>query len=430
MDMDKAVSGTKKSSSKGIITIFVLLISVVVGITFPEFGKSVKPASDIFLTLIFIPVIPIIFASVTCTITKMLTDKENGIKILRTIVTFIIALICAGIVGCCICAITNPGDALSESTEVSNMIFQDMQKSMLTLSLTDIINSAQNFPFLDFITALLPKNPFAAFSQGNIIQILSLSILCGIAIATLDTKKQESALRGLDVMMVAFNKILNIPVKILPLGLFFTIASSISTININVLMSMQQFCVSAILSFVGLIIISVLLILIYSPVKATTAFAELKDPVVIAFSTCSNQATIPFLISTLVDGFKLNRNAVNIEIPLGVTMCRAGNVAYYAFVTVFIAMLYNEPLSIPQYLFIVAGSILVSFSATGVSGIIAIGMVSMVLDPLNLPIDSVLALLVIIDPVIDPFRTVTSLIMNAALSCFVINKSATRQRCD
>ncbi|MDR2459026.1 MAG: dicarboxylate/amino acid:cation symporter [Holosporales bacterium] len=427
--MDNAVSETKTGSSKGLITIFVLLISVVVGITFPEFGKSVKPASDIFLTLIFIPVIPIIFASVTCTITKMLTDKENGIKIWRTIITFILALICAGIVGCLVCTITNPVEALSKSTEISNMIFQDMQKSMLTLSLTDTINTSQNFPLLEFITTLLPKNPFAAFSQGNIIQILSLSILCGIAIATLDNKKQASAMRGLDVMMVAFNKILNIPVKILPLGLFFTIASSIATININVLMSMQQFCISAILSFIGLFIISVLLVLIYSPVKATVAFAELKDPIVIAFSTCSNQATIPFLISALVDGFKLSRNAVNIEIPLGVTMCRAGNVAYYAFVTVFIAMLYNEPLSIPQYLFIVAGSVLVSFSATGVSGIIAIGMVSMVLDPLNLPIDSVLALLVIIDPVIDPFRTVTSLIMNAALSCFVINKSTARQQC-
>jgi proton glutamate symport protein len=227
-------------------------------------------------------------------------------------------------------------------------------------------------------------------------------------------------------MMVAFNKILNIPIKILPLGLFLTITSSISTIDVGALMSMQQFCLSAILSFIGLIVISVLLILIYSPVKATVAFAELKDPVVIAFSTCSNQATIPFLISTLVDGFKLNRNAVNIEIPLGVTMCRAGNVAYYSFVTVFIAMLYNEPLSIPQYFFIVAGAILVSFSATGVSGIVAIGMVSMVLDPLNLPIESVLALLVIIDPVLDPFRTVTSLIVNAALACFVINKKSAK----
>ncbi|MDR1289030.1 MAG: dicarboxylate/amino acid:cation symporter [Holosporales bacterium] len=426
--MDEAVTKTKTGSSKGIITIFVLLISVMAGITFPELEKYTKPASDIFLTLIFIPVIPIIFASVTCTITKMLTDKENGVKILRTIITFILALICAGIVGCLICAITNPGDALSKSSEISNMIFQDMQKSMLTLSFTDNISSSENFPFLDFITALLPKNPFAAFAHGNIIQILSLSILCGIAIATLDKKKQESAVKTLDVMMIAFNKILNIPIKILPLGLFFTITSSISTINVNVLMSMQQFCISAILSFIALIVIAVLLVLIYSPVKATVAFAELKDPVVIAFSTCSNQATIPFLISTLVDGFKLDRNAVNIEIPLGVTMCRAGNVAYYAFITVFIAMLYNEPLSIPQYLFIVAGAILVSFSATGVSGIIAVGMVSMVLDPLNLPIESVLALLVIIDPVLDPFRTVTSLIVNAALACFVINKSSPEKK--
>jgi proton glutamate symport protein len=296
---------------------------------------------------------------------------------------------------------------------------------MLTLSFTDLIDSARSFPFVDFITALLPQNPFAAFAHGNIIQILSLSVLCGVAISTLEITKQKAAIGIMEVIMGTFSKVLSIPIKILPLGLFFTIVSSISTINASVLISMNKFCISVILSFAVLIVIAVLLIIAYSPVKMTTTFGEIKDPVVIAFSTCSNQATIPFLISALVDGLKLDKNAVNVEIPLGVTMCRTGNVAYYAFVIVFIAMLYNEPLSIPQYFFIVSGSILVSFSATGVSGIMAIGMISMVLDPLNLPIDSVLALLIVMDPVIDPFRTVTSLVMNAALSCFVINKKIT-----
>jgi proton glutamate symport protein len=403
------------------------MISITVGLTFPEFGKSVKPASDIFLTLIFIPVIPIIFASITYNITKIITDKESGIKISRTIIMFFLALICAGIIGCLVCVLMNPGDSLSKSAEVSNMIFQDMQKSMLTLSYTDILDSAQSFSILDFIAALLPKNPFEAFANGSIIQILSLSILCGVAIAALDNRKRGMALKALDVMMVLFKRVLDIPVKILPLGLFFTITSNIARINPDVLMSMKEFCISVILGFLGLIILAILLLIIYSPVKITSSLAGLKDPVVIAFSTCSNQATIPFLITALVSEFKLAENAVNIEIPLGVTMCRVGNVAYYAFIAVFIAALYNEPLSIYQYVFIIAGSVIVSFAATGVSGIIAIGMVSMVLDPLNLPIDSMLALLIIIDPVVDPFRTATSLIMNAALSCLVINKNRERR---
>ncbi|MDR1365397.1 MAG: hypothetical protein LBJ42_02320, partial [Holosporales bacterium] len=66
--MSEAVS--RNGKSKGATMAIILLISIVVGLAFPEFGKLMKPASDIFMTLIFIPVIPIIFASVTCTITK------------------------------------------------------------------------------------------------------------------------------------------------------------------------------------------------------------------------------------------------------------------------------------------------------------------------------------------------------------------------
>ena len=148
----------------------------------------------------------------------------------------------------------------------------------------------------------------------------------------------------------------------------------------------------------------------------------LKESIIVAFSTCSNQATIPFLISSLSNKFKLPNHAVDLSIPLGITMCRASNVTYYALVTIFIASIYNEPLSIMQYIFVVFGAILTSFAASGTSGVIAITMITIILDPLNLPIGSVLVLLIVIEPIIDSFRTVTALITNAALSCIIINK--------
>jgi proton glutamate symport protein len=109
---------------------------------------------------------------------------------------------------------------------------------------------------------------------------------------------------------------------------------------------------------------------------------------------------LPFLVSSLTKKFKLPTEAVDLAIPLGVTMCRTGNTAYYAFVAVFMSFLYNEPLSFSQYGFIVFGAILTSLAASGATGIIAITMISIILDPI---------------------RTVTSLIMNAALSCAVVN---------
>ena len=65
----------------------------------------------------------------------------------------------------------------------------------------------------------------------------------------------------------------------------------------------------------------------------------------------------------------------------------------------------------------------------GANGIIAISMISIIMDPLNLPLDSIILILITVDPIIEPLRTITSLIMNAAVSCFIINGKRRRVQC-
>jgi proton glutamate symport protein len=183
------------------------------------------------------------------------------------------------------------------------------------------------------------------------------------------------------------------------------------------------------IAFAIIILIAMVVLWLYSPIGLVKSIHELKESITVAFSTCSNQATLPFLTSTLSKRFCLDEAAVDLAIPLGVTMCRTSNAAYYSFVVIFIAALYNEPLSSLQYIFIVFGAILASLAASGASGVIAITMISIILDPLNLPIGSVLIILVTVDSIMEPIRAVTSLIMNAAASCAVINPTRRKVEC-
>ena len=230
--------------------------------------------------------------------------------------------------------------------------------------------------------------------------------------------------------MQSFKGILRIPTKILPLGMFFLLSSNISKIKLNDLLAMKYFILSAVISFSVILMVAVLIIARYSPVGLKRSIVGIKESVIVAFSTCSNQATLPFLIASLRDKFKLPEQAVDLAIPLGITMCRVSNVAYYAFVSIFIASVYNQPLSIYEQGFIILGAVMTSFAASGASGVIAISMISIILDPLNLPMDSIILILVAVDPIVDPYRTVSSLIMNAAISCFIINKKRKRVPCD
>ena len=419
-----------KILGSGYTTLISAVLAVFVGIEFPELGKSFKPLSDIFLTLISISIIPIIFSSVTSSVVRMLSNKLEEITAQKIILIFTASLFIAGVIGLLTGIIMNPGEKVMSSEVITNMIFQDVQNSVEELSIFEPFSALQKFSFADFIASLLPINPFAAFAEGNIIQILSVSILVGGALAHLDEQKRNTALNSLGTLMQSFKGILRIPTKILPLGMFFLLSSNISKVKFNDLLAMKYFILSAVIAFSVLLIIAILIIARYSPVGLKRSIIGIKESVIVAFSTCSNQATLPFLIASLRDKFKLPEQAVDLAIPLGITMCRVSNVAYYAFVSIFIASVYNQPLSIYEQGFIILGAVMTSFASSGANGVIAISMISIILDPLNLPMDSIILILVAVDPIVDPYRTVSSLIMNAAISCFIINKKRKRVPCD
>jgi len=410
-----------KILGSGYTTLLCALAAIFFGLSFPNIAEQFTPFSQIFLTMISLTVIPIIFASVTCSIIKIMTSHNQNIKISNIVFIFLIALVISGIIGTFMGMLINSND-VTNSEIISKMIFQDMQKSIAELSIDEPFSNLKKFNFSDFFMTLLPKNPFEAFAKGNVIQIITLSILVGVAVAALDKLKREITLTSLGVLMSSFKAILKIPTKILPIGIFFLLSSSLSQIDLKVLFSMKSFCLYSGFGFLFINIIALGIFYFYSPIGLKNSILALKESIIVAFSTCSNQATVPFLISSLSNKFKLPNSAVDLSIPLGVTMCRVSNVAYYALVTIFVASIYNEPLTLMQYGFVVFGAILTSFAASGTSGVIAITMITIILDPLDLPIGSILILLVVIDPIVDPFRTVTSLIMNAALSCLVINR--------
>lgn len=420
------VNRISKFLGSGYAILLSTVCAIEIGTFFPDAGDFVRPIGELFLTFISLSVIPIIFASVTGSIIQLISSPPSGISILRVISTFLLGLFLAAITGIGIGIILNPSQAVLGSELISDMITQNIFNSIDEISLSDPVGLLRKFSFSDFLTNLLPSNPFKAFSDGNILQILSISVLVGIAMANLDKRKIRHSLAFLNIISSLFKRILQFQTNLLPIGLFCTLTSSLSGISIDSILSMWNFCVCAVIIFTLIFLIAACIFHIYSPIGLIKSIVALKKPLTVAFSTCSNQVTLPFLTASLSKRFKLSESAVEMALPLGITMCRVGATAYYAFVTIFVMELYSEPLTVFQMMFIVFGAITMSFAASGATGIAAITMISMILNPLDLSLDSILFILIAVDPLIDPFRTIASSIMNAAFSCIVINKQRRR----
>jgi proton glutamate symport protein len=197
------------------------------------------------------------------------------------------------------------------------------------------------------------------------------------------------------------------------------VAKQFATVGAGQLLAMVKFTIGFVAASLLTWIISILVIWLSSGARFGQTLAAARQPVMVAIATRSSIACIPTSISALVDALGYDRTRIELMIPLGVTLLRFGPTLYYAFSTVFVTQLYDTPTSLLLYATIVVGSLLTGLASAGTTGVLTISLLGLIFQPLNLPLEAALALLITIDPVIDIFRTVTIVLPNCAVAAFL-----------
>jgi hypothetical protein len=117
-----------------------------------------------------------------------------------------------------------------------------------------------------------------------------------------------------------------------------------------------------------------------------------------------------------------DKTTVNLTLPLGMTLGRFGNVFYFAVAVFFVVQIYGMELAAAQYITIFFGVIFAGTATAGASGIVTLSVISIVLSPLNLPVEAVLVIFMAIDPIIDPFRTFLLVYGNIGATTLIAGK--------
>jgi proton glutamate symport protein len=131
----------------------------------------------------------------------------------------------------------------------------------------------------------------------------------------------------------------------------------------------------------------------------------------------TTRSTIVALPSTLRGLRELNFNKCLIDsyMPLGSSLLRMGTMSFFAIVTLFIMGIFNVPITLDKILFITVSCTFAGIATVGTTGIITLQMISVVLNPLGLPLGGVMAILIAIDAVVDVFDTFANMVGNMAI---------------
>ena len=387
-----------------------VVIAIVLGIAaghfFPDVGAKLKPLGDTFIKLIKMLIAPIIFTTVVTGIAKMGNMKEVGRVGLKALTYFEIVSTLAMVIGLIVVNIAKPGAGMN--IDVSTLD---------TKSIASYSASAQHQTTVDFFTSIVPTTVIDAFAKGDILQILLFSILMGISL-TYCGDKGKALVDVLDNVAHAMFGIVNIVMKVAPLGAFGAMAFTIGKYGIGTLhqlallmLCMYATCVLFVVGVLGMICR-------LSGFSLWKLLKYIKEEIFIVVGTSSSESVLSRIMDKL-SRLGCSKPVVGMVIPTGYSFNLDGTSIYLTMAAIFIAQATNVQLSITEQLGILGVLLLTS---KGAGTVVGAGFITLAATLATMggkiPVEG-LALLVGIDRFMAEARSVTNLIGNSVATIVV-----------
>ena len=406
-----------------------VVLGAIIGTQSPQLSSYIAPLGNIYLTLFTMCVFPILISGIIVSVARLMSRNDSTYYVKKILLYFPIFLISTSLIAVLIGIIFNPGKGLDGGTLQALGVLVNQSAVDLQVNLTGELAPVESGPGLSsFLVGLIPSNIIYAVGNGNTLQVLFFCIVSGIALGVLPQgQKTEPLMLVLESVYSAFQTLINWLKYLLPFGLLGLLAEQLSEINMSTVSVMGNFLLISILTFGILFSISVILLSVRSKYSFKEVLFKIKEPLLLAFTTQSSLACLPSAIDSLTNGLRFESKSTNLVLPLAITLCRFGPIAYFAIATIFVSSLYQSPLGFGDILILIAGSIFAGMATSGLSGVLTLTMLSIVLSPLGLPLDAVLVLLIAIDPLINPFRTLTIVGTSITVSSFISEQTTDEQ---
>lgn len=383
-----------------------VVVAVYVGTTYPAVAEAIAPVGSLYLGLLKMCVLPILLSAITASLGRLMSSPEAKQYIQRILFVFPISLFATSSVASIIALIMGPGRNLSEATLANLGVLVKDSDLDFEVSLSGAAITPESGPDVsEIVMAIVPDNIFSALSEGQTLKVLVFSILFGISLGLLNKELTDSVFPLLDSVFKSFNQMMQWLTLLLPLGLFSLLSHQLARQGLEVILSMLNFVLVAAATFGIIYGICTLVIWQQSKLSLPDVLAALREPTILSLATSSSFACLPSAIATLSDKLKFDRQTINLVTPLAITLCRFGAVTYFALAALFVAQLYAKALGPLEIVMVIGASVIAGMATSGVTGILTLTMLSIVLDPLGLPLGAVLVLFIAIDPILDPMRT-------------------------
>ncbi|MDB5191315.1 MAG: glutamate:protein symporter [Segetibacter sp.] len=383
-----------------------ILLGVLVGWLMPAFAPAAKVVSETFINMIRMVIAPVIFFTIVAGIAGAGDLKKVGRVGGKALIYFEVVTTLALVIGLIVANIVKPGANINVSTTGNAQVREYAAK-------------AQELNWGEFFSHIVPANIVDAFAKGDILQILFFSILFAIGLKRLG-KAGTSVLVTFDKINKALFNVLKMIMQLSPIGAFAGMAYTIGKFGFASLALLGKLLLTFYIT--GFVFVFVILNLIarYYGFSLLKLLAYIKAEILIVLGASSSEAVLPSLMEKLVAA-GCEKEVVGLVVPTGYSFNLDGTTIYLSMSIIFLAQVFNVPLSLGQQLTIIGILLLTSKGAAGVTGSGFIVLASTLTAIKVIPLEG-LALLIGVDRFMSEGRAIINFIGNA-VATVVIAKS-------
>src|SRR3954463_4624283 len=383
-----------------------IALGVLLGLLSPETGRAMKPLGDTFVNLVKMVIAPVIFLTIVLGIANMSDLKKVGRVGGKALIYFEVVTTFALAIGLLVVNLTKPGSGI----DVSSLAKGDISK---------FAEQGKAMTMVDFFTHIIPASFVRPFVDGEIIQIVFIAVLFGVALTWLG-EHGTPLVSGLDRVLHGFFKIVKIIMIVAPIGAVGAMAYTIGNFGLKTLLPLGRLMLDVYATMFLFIFVVLNIIARLYKFSLWEYLKYIREEIVLVLGTSSSEAALPRMIDKL-ERYGCSKTVVGLVIPAGYSFNLDGTSIYLSMASIFIAQAFGVHLSIGQQLTLLAVLMVTSKGAAGVTGSGFIVLASTLAATGTVPVEG-LALMLGVDRFMSEARAITNLIGNG-VATIVIAKS-------
>lgn len=383
-----------------------IALGAVTGSVWPQSGSALKPLGDGFIRLIGMTLAPIVFLSVALGIAHMGNLREVGRVGVKALVYFEALSTVALLLGMVTINLLRPGAGLNANPATLN-----------AQAVAGYAAEAQKHASVaDFLLNMIPTSLVGAFTSGNMLQVILLGVLFGMALAGFRATAQplvdllQLVLRGI-FGMVGFI------MALAPLGAFGAMAFSVGQYGLASLRQLAAFTAEVWLVAAAFVVLVLMPVARLAGIRLVRLLGYLREEIFITLGTSSSEAVLAPLMRKLEE-LGCERTVVGLVMPAGYTFNADGTAIYLSMGAIFIAQATGVHLHLRDQVLVLAVLMLTSKGSAGVAGAGFVTLAATLAAMPQIPVSG-LVLLLGIERLVNAARAVVNVIGNSVATVVV-----------